>query len=53
MCRLEIDYTKLTPEEFQLMIWVLGKSKHLNIPSLCTADVLINSIFVIGWSNAT
>jgi hypothetical protein len=33
MCRqLGIDYTKLTPEEFQVMIRVLGKSKHLNIP---------------------
>ena len=33
MCRqLRIDYTKLTPEEFQVMIRVLGKSKHLNIP---------------------
>lgn len=33
MCRqLGIDYAKLTPQEFQVMIRVLGKSKHLNIP---------------------
>lgn len=33
MCRqLGIDYKKLTAEEFQVMIRVLGKSKHLNIP---------------------
>lgn len=33
MCRqLGIDYTKLTPEEFQLLMKVLAKSKHLNIP---------------------
>ena len=32
MChQLGIDYTKLTPEEFQVMIRVLGKSKYLNI----------------------
>lgn len=32
MCRqLGIDYTRLTPEEFQVMIRVLGKSKHMNI----------------------
>lgn len=32
MCRqLGIDYTKLTPEEFQVMIRVLGKSKHLSV----------------------
>lgn len=32
-CRqLRIDYTKLTPEEFQVMIRVLGKSKYLNVP---------------------
>ncbi|BAH42023.1 hypothetical protein BBR47_10460 [Brevibacillus brevis NBRC 100599] len=33
MCRqLGIDYTKLTPEEFQTLINILKKSKHLNIP---------------------
>ncbi|MDR3600465.1 MAG: hypothetical protein P4L49_08315 [Desulfosporosinus sp.] len=33
MCRqLGIDYTKLTPEEFQLMMRVLEKSKHLKSP---------------------
>lgn len=33
LCRqLGIDYTKLTPEEFQVMIRVLGKSKLLTIP---------------------
>lgn len=33
MCRqLGIDYTKLMPEEFRVMIRVLGKSKHLDIP---------------------
>lgn len=32
MCRpLEIDYTKLTPEVFQVRIRVLGKSKHLSV----------------------
>lgn len=32
MCRQSgIDYKKLTAEEFQVMIRVLGKSKHLNI----------------------
>jgi transcriptional regulator with XRE-family HTH domain len=32
-CRqLGIDYTKLTPEEFQIMVKVLGKSKLLTIP---------------------
>ncbi|GLC78546.1 hypothetical protein [Lacrimispora brassicae] len=30
--RLEIDYTKLTDVEFEVMIQVFGKSKHLNIP---------------------
>jgi len=33
MCRqLGIDYKKLTLEEFQLLMKVLAKSKHLNIP---------------------
>ena len=33
MCQqLGIDYRKLTPEEFQLLMRVLAKSKHLNIP---------------------
>ena len=33
MCRqLGIDYKKLTAEEFQVTIRVLGESRHLNIP---------------------
>lgn len=33
MCQqLGIDYKKLTPEEFQILMKVLAKSKHLNIP---------------------